>query len=112
MSTADRSTPRLGGAMAWWVWALAVTFVVYLFSVQTGYAIVNANVQKDVGLSVTQVATITAAYTWVFALEDLDSVSDDAAFLRRALAQVTEEMGWLMGLEPTTTGITIRDSTN
>ena len=22
------------------------------------------------------------------------------------------EMGWLMGLEPTTTGITIRDSTN
>ena len=23
-----------------------------------------------------------------------------------------EKMGWLMGLEPTTTGITIRDSTN
>ncbi len=26
--------------------------------------------------------------------------------------QVAERMGWLMGLEPTTTGITIRDSTN
>ncbi len=23
-----------------------------------------------------------------------------------------DQMGWLMGLEPTTTGITIRDSTN
>ena len=23
-----------------------------------------------------------------------------------------EKLGWLMGLEPTTTGITIRDSTN
>ena len=42
--------------------------VVYLFSVQTGYAIVNSGVQKDVGLSVTQVATIAATYTWVFAL--------------------------------------------
>ncbi len=26
--------------------------------------------------------------------------------------QVMENMGWLMGLEPTTTGITTRDSTN
>lgn len=58
----------LGGAMGWWIWVLAVTFVVYLFSVQTGYAIVNTNVQKDTGLSVTQVATIAATYTWVFAI--------------------------------------------
>ncbi|MCC6608953.1 MAG: MFS transporter [Burkholderiales bacterium] len=68
MAAGDRSTAQLGGAMAWWIWALAVTFVVFLFSVQTGYAIVNANVQKDVGLTVTQVATIAATYTWVFAL--------------------------------------------
>ena len=27
-------------------------------------------------------------------------------------AKVHERMGWTMGLEPTTTGITIRDSTN
>ena len=27
-------------------------------------------------------------------------------------AQVLDSMGWLMGLEPTTTGITTRDSTN
>ena len=57
-----------GGAMAWFVWVLAVTFVVYYFSFQTGYAIVNPSVQKDVGLSVSQVATVAALYTWVFAV--------------------------------------------
>ncbi len=59
---------ELGGAMAWFVWGLAVTFVVYYFSFQTGYAIVNPSVQKDVGLSVAQVATVAALYTWVFAV--------------------------------------------
>ena len=58
---------KLGGARAWLVWALSVTFVVYYFSFQTGYAIVNARVQDDAGLSVTQVATVAAVYTWVFA---------------------------------------------
>jgi MFS family permease len=64
---AIRSVER-GRAQAWLVWTLAVAFVVYYFSFQTGYAIVNPNVQKDVGLSVSQVATVAAMYTWVFAL--------------------------------------------
>jgi MFS family permease len=68
MSSTNISTPQLGGAYAWWVWTLAVSFVVYLFSVQTGYAIVSSSVQGDVGLTTTQVATIAATYTWVFAL--------------------------------------------
>jgi MFS family permease len=59
---------RPGSGMAWWVWVLAVTFVVYLFSFQTGYSIVNPAVQKDTGLSVAQIATIAAVYTWVFAI--------------------------------------------
>lgn len=59
---------ELGGPMAWWVWALAVTFVVYLFSFQTGYAIVNSSVQKDLNISVAQVGTIAAVYTWAFAI--------------------------------------------
>lgn len=59
---------ELGGARAWFVWALAVTFVVYYFSFQTGYAIVNSSVQQDIGLSVSQVAIVAAVYTWVFAL--------------------------------------------
>ena len=58
----------LGGPMAWWVWALAVTFVVYLFSFQTGFAIVNPNVQSDLGLTIAQVGTIAAIYTWAFAI--------------------------------------------
>ena len=59
---------ELGGARAWFVWALAVAFVVYYFSFQTGYAIVNPSVGKDIGLSATQVALVAAVYTWVFAL--------------------------------------------
>lgn len=58
----------LGGFYAWVVWCIANIFVVYLFSVQTGYAVVNASIQKDVGLTVTQVASIAAVYTWVFAV--------------------------------------------
>src|ERR671913_2207415 len=62
------ASARVGGNRAWLVWGLAVTFVVYYFSFQTGYAIVNARVQHDVGLTVAQVATVAAVYTWVFAL--------------------------------------------
>ncbi|MDX1405087.1 MAG: MFS transporter [Woeseiaceae bacterium] len=62
------SDTKLGGATAWWVWTLAVVFVVYLFSFQTGYSIVNSSVQADVGLSITQVSTIAAIYTWAFAI--------------------------------------------
>ena len=36
--TAAELTTRLGGARAWWIWSLAVAFVVYVFSFQTGYA--------------------------------------------------------------------------
>ena len=45
-----------------------MAFVVLYFSFQTGYAIVNPSVQKDIGLSVTQVAIVAAVYTWIFAL--------------------------------------------
>ena len=67
-SASPSAETRAGSGLAWWIWALAVTFVVYLFSFQTGYSIVNSSVQKDLGLSVAQVATIAAVYTWVFAI--------------------------------------------
>jgi MFS family permease len=57
-----------GGPKAWFVWTIAVAFVVYYFSFQTGYSIVNPIVQKDIGLSVAQVGIVAATYTWVFAL--------------------------------------------
>ena len=56
-----------GGIDAWIVWGIAVAFVIYYFSFQTGYAIVNPNLQKDVGLSPAQVGIVAAVYTWVFA---------------------------------------------
>lgn len=59
---------KLGEPMAWWVWTLSVAFVVLLFSFQTGYAIVNPNVQQDLNLTVAQVGTIAAVYTWAFAI--------------------------------------------
>ncbi len=62
------ATQPLGGSYAWLVWALAVTFVVFLFSVQTGYAVVNSSIKEAVGLSGSQIATIAATYTWVFAI--------------------------------------------
>ena len=69
MSTVESRGPsKLGGPQAWLVWCIAVTFVVYYFSFQTGYAIANSSVQKDIGLSVAQVGLIAAIYTWVFAL--------------------------------------------
>jgi len=68
MTAAEQPTTRLGGARAWWIWSLSVAFVVYVFSFQTGYAIVNPAMQTDAGLSVSQVATIAAVYTWAFAV--------------------------------------------
>jgi MFS family permease len=56
---------------AWWSWTLAVTFVVYLFSLQTGYAIVNPRVRGELGLSVGQIGTIAAVYMWAFAIFQL-----------------------------------------
>jgi MFS family permease len=69
METAYASKSSLLGALAGWVvWLIAVAFVVYYFSFQTGYSIVNPIVQKDIGLSVSQVGIVAATYTWVFAI--------------------------------------------
>lgn len=63
----------LGGARAWIVWTIAVTFVVWLFNVQTGYAIVNGSVQKSLNLSIDQIGLIAATYTWSFAIAQMFS---------------------------------------
>ncbi len=64
----SNETVKFGGAQAWWIWILAVTFVIFLFSVQTGYAITSSSIQGELSLTSTQVATIAATYTWVFAI--------------------------------------------
>jgi MFS family permease len=63
----------VGGARAWLVWSVAVAFVLYLFGMQTGYAIVNPSIKEDLGLTVSQVGLIAATYTWSFAVFQLFS---------------------------------------
>lgn len=64
----EAGLPATGGGKAWWIWALGVTFVVFLFSFQTGYSASNLRVQKDLGLTISQVGMVAAVYTWVFAV--------------------------------------------
>jgi MFS family permease len=59
---------RIGGPEAWVVWALATTFVVWLFAIQTGYAVVSPEIQESAGLTLAQIGLAASIYTWVFAL--------------------------------------------
>jgi MFS family permease len=64
-ASADQPT---GGKKAWGIWVLGVTFVVFLFSFQTGFSASNLRVQNDIGLTIAQVSMVAALYTWVFAV--------------------------------------------
>lgn len=68
MSNTQANVPKLGGSRAWIVWTIAVVFVVWLFNVQTGYAILNNSVAKSLDLRIDQIGLIAAVYTWVFAI--------------------------------------------
>ena len=59
---------KLGGAQAWCVWALSVTFVVWLFNLQTGYAVLSPKIQHDLALTIAQVGLVGSLYTWAFAV--------------------------------------------
>jgi len=68
MTGAVTSQVRPGGAQAWLVWVLATTFVVWLFAIQTGYAVVSPEIQATANLSIAQVGLAASVYTWVFAV--------------------------------------------
>ncbi|WP_300719433.1 MFS transporter [Pseudomonas sp.] len=61
------STYRQGGGHAWWIWAIATVFVLYVFGVQTIFAIVQPSIRADLQLSLTQIALVGSVYTWAFA---------------------------------------------
>ncbi len=63
-----KDTARLGGPEAWVIWLLATAFVVWLFAIQTGYAIVSPQIQEDAGLSLAQVSAAASVYTVFFAI--------------------------------------------
>ncbi len=67
-TTMVRGRTRLGGPEAWLIWVLATTFVVWLFAIQTGYAVVSPEIQKSAGLSLEQIGLAASVYTWVFAV--------------------------------------------
>ncbi len=58
---------RIGGVEAWVVWSLATVFVVWLFSIQTGYGIVSPDIQVSADLSLAQISLAGSIYTWAFA---------------------------------------------
>jgi MFS family permease len=58
----------IGGPEAWLVWVLATVFVVWLFAIQTGYAVVSPDIQKTAALTIAQIGLAASIYTWVFAV--------------------------------------------
>jgi MFS family permease len=59
---------RIGGPEAWTIWILATVFVVWLFSIQTGYAIVSPDIQEDADLTLSQIGSAASVYTVAFAV--------------------------------------------
>ena len=66
---------QLGSFQAWVNWLLAVSFVVFVFAFQTGYAVTNIDMTKDLALTVAQVGFIGSIYTWAFAVAQFGSGS-------------------------------------
>lgn len=58
----------LGSKQAWCVWGLCVVFVVWLFNLQTSYAVLSPKIQNDLALTIAQIGLISSIYTWAFAV--------------------------------------------
>ncbi|USE35660.1 nitrate/nitrite transporter [Endozoicomonas sp. SCSIO W0465] len=69
--TSDATT--LGGGRAWFYWIIATTFVLFLFNLQTGYNIINPDLESSLSLTVARVGLVASTYTVVFAICQLFS---------------------------------------
>lgn len=58
----------IGGPEAWLVWVLATVFVVWLFAIQTGYAVVSPDIQQSAHLTIAEIGLAASIYTWAFAV--------------------------------------------
>lgn len=67
-STVASSTPKLGGARAWWIWIIVVLFVLFLFNVQTMFSIVQGDIKSELRLTTSELTIIAGVYTWAFAI--------------------------------------------
>ena len=54
--------------LAWVVWGLGVTYVVYKFQTQSSYAVLNANIAESLSLTLSQVGELGAVYAITYAV--------------------------------------------
>ena len=71
----EANISKLAGGQAWINWILGVLFVVFVFTLQTGYAITNVAMGKDLEISLAQIGFIGTIYTWAFAIAQFGSGS-------------------------------------
>ena len=69
----ESNISKLAGGQAWINWILGVLFVVFVFTLQTGYAITNVAMGKDLEISLVQIGFIGTIYTWAFAIAQFGS---------------------------------------
>lgn len=71
----SKRTSRLNGIQAWFIWALSVSFTIWLHVTQTGYAIFNPYLQESLNLTIEQIGIAAAVYPCTAAILQLFSGS-------------------------------------
>ena len=54
--------------LAWVIWGLAVTYVVYKFQTQSSYAVLNVSIAETLSLTLSQVGELGAVYALTYAV--------------------------------------------
>jgi len=69
-SATEQSTAQQGlrRPLAWVVWGLAVSYVVYKFQTQSSYAVLNADIAESLSLTLLQVGELGAVYAITYAV--------------------------------------------
>lgn len=96
MTNTNAHAAHLGGAKAWANWFIAVAMVVWVFNIQTSWAILQGDIKTSLPeISLAQLSLIAAVYTWAFALSQifsgalLDRLGARRVFLPAILLVVT-----------------------
>lgn len=74
MNETTAQQPQLGGGKAWANWFIAVATVVWIFNIQTSWAILQGDINASLPeISLAQLSLIAAVYTWSFAVSQIFS---------------------------------------
>jgi MFS family permease len=66
-------TRVLGGRLAWAIWLLGSTFVVYKLVSQTSYGVLNSHIAKSMSLGLAEIGVLGSVYTFAFAAMTIPS---------------------------------------